>query len=257
MQNTKIYTVIVAEDEKLLLNSLVKKINNCGLGFEVIGTAENGLDAYKMIEELCPHVVFSDIEMPLLSGLDLFKLISDKYPHIKKVILSGYSDFTYAQKAIKLDVQEYLLKPIKSDDLAKTMATLRIALDKEHNLLNDSIFDLKKESNYTARQIAELVEQYIIEQYSQEINFDLIAQHFGFNTIYLSRIFTKYIGENPSTYLITLRINKAKYLLKNEPLLSVKEIGEIVGYHDQFYFSRIFKKYTNTSPSNYRDMHIS
>ncbi len=252
MNNQKLYTVIIAEDEKLILNSLAKKIDNSNMGFKVVGLAEDGLEAYKLVKQYNPHVVFSDIKMPLLSGLELYKLISEKYPHIKKIILSGYSEFSYAKEAIKLDVKEYLLKPIKNDQLLKTLADLRITLDKEFDVLKGTPLNLKRGSNFTSEQISELVEKYIIENYSQDINFEFIAQHFGFNSVYLSRIFKKHIGKNPCKYLISLRLNRAKHLILNNPQLSIKEIGEMVGYPDQFYFSRIFKKYMNVSPGSLR-----
>jgi two-component system, response regulator YesN len=97
-----------------------------------------------------------------------------------------------------------------------------------------------------------MIEAYVIENYTKELNFDIIAQKFNFNSSYLSKIFTKYIGENPVKYLTALRINKAKYLLLNNEDLSIKDIGEQVGYPDQFYFSRIFKNVTGKSPVGFR-----
>ncbi|HEY5562717.1 MAG TPA: helix-turn-helix domain-containing protein [Clostridiaceae bacterium] len=73
---------------------------------------------------------------------------------------------------------------------------------------------------------------------------------------YLSKIFTKYIGENPLKYLTTLRVNKAKHLLINNKDLSVKEIGELVGYMDPFYFSRVFKGVTGKCPASYKRLEI-
>jgi len=103
------------------------------------------------------------------------------------------------------------------------------------------------------KEIANFVENYIKENYRNEINFNRIAQMFNFNSSYLSKIFTKYVGENPSKYLISLRINEAKQLLINNSELTVKIIGEAVGFPDQYHFSHVFKSVCGKSPSEFRE----
>ena len=122
--------------------------------------------------------------------------------------------------------------------------------------LKQNVLKVKSNHNYSTEEIARMVEVYIKENFAHEINFELIAQNFNFNSSYLSKLFTKHIGENPSKYLISLRINKAKYLLINQKELSVKEIGEIVGYPNQYHFSHMFKIFTGKSPANFKEIPI-
>jgi two-component system, response regulator YesN len=253
MENEMIYTIVVAEDEELILNNTVKKINSLNMGFTVVKAAQDGKEALEYIDKLSPDVLITDIHMPVLDGLELIKQVYSKYPHILKVVISGYDDFKYAQQAMKYEVKEYLLKPLKKEILVETLSRIRICLDARKKLLKHNVLQLTDNHTYSPEEIAHMVEHFIKENYMQEINFDLIAQNFKFNSSYLSKIFTKYIGENPSKYLIALRINKAKHLLITERDLAVKEIGELVGYPDQFHFSHKFKALTGRSPLNYRE----
>lgn len=253
MENEIVYKVVVAEDEELILNSIVKKIHNTHMGFKVVGAAQDGKEALEYIDRLSPDILFTDIRMPVMDGLELIRTVNSRYPHIFKVVLSGFHEFEYAQQALKYEVKDYLLKPLKKEVLVETLSRIRICLDAQKNLLKQNILLLKDNYIYSPEEVAHMVEQYIRENYTHEINLDLIAQNFKYNSSYLSKIFTKHIGENPSKYLITLRINKAKHLLVNEKNLTVKEIGEMVGYPNQYHFSHIFKICTGKSPVNFRE----
>jgi YesN/AraC family two-component response regulator len=250
-----IYKVIVAEDEELILNSIIKKIQKSGLGFKVIATAQDGNTALNLIENNQPDLLITDIRMPVMDGLELIKNVYEKYPYIKKIIISGYGEFSYAQQALKYEVKEYLLKPVKQEALTEALGKVSICIESELADLKHDKLPIKDNYDYTPEQIAHMVEYYIKENYVNEINFDLIAQKFNFNASYLSKIFTKYIGDNPSKYVINLRINRARNMLINSKEMTIKEVGELVGYEDQFYFSRIFKNVTGMSPGCYRNMH--
>lgn len=253
MENAVIYKVIVAEDETLILNSIIKNITALGIGFQVVGASEDGKTALELIEKHNPDVLVTDIRMPVMDGLELLKTVSVKYPGIRKIVISGYDDFKYAQQAIKYEATDYLLKPLKKDELLEAFNKIRISLDSERNALKQNLLRLKENHSYTSEEIARIVENYIKENYTKDINFDLISQNFNFNSSYLSKIFTRHIGENPSKYLISLRINKAKHLLMSNREMPIREIGELVGYANQFYFSRIFKSVVGKSPASYRE----
>lgn len=253
LDNKVIYKVVVAEDETLILNSIVRNIIALDIGFDVVGTAEDGKTAIELVEKHLPDVLVTDISMPIMDGLELLKIVSSKDPQIKKIVISGYDEFKYAQQALKYEATDYLLKPLNKEELFEAFNKIRISLDAQRNIVKNNILQLKDNYTYYTEEIAHLVEVYIKENYTHEINFDLISKNFNFNSSYLSKIFTKHIGENPSKYLMSLRINKAKHLLQNNKELSIKDIGEIVGYPNQFYFSRIFKSIIGKSPGSYRD----
>jgi two-component system, response regulator YesN len=253
LENKTVINVIVAEDEELIRNSIIKKIHALNMYFNVIGSAQDGKEALELIEKYSPDILITDIQMPVMNGLELLKIVASKYPHIIKIVVSGFDEFKYAQQALKYEVKDYLLKPLNKQALMDTLGTIRICFDAQKNLIKQNILNTKDNYNYSAEEIAHLVEVYIKENFAHEINFELIAQNFNFNASYLSKLFTKHIGENPSKYLISLRINKAKHLLLNQKELSVREIGEIVGYPNQYHFSHMFKIFTGKSPANYKE----
>ena len=108
-------TVLVAEDEKPLLRGIKKFIEEIDSRFTVVKCAVNGKEAMDYLSVNQVDVVFTDINMPLVDGLELMKYLREEHPETVVIVISGYSDFEYAQKAIRYGVKEYLLKPIVKD----------------------------------------------------------------------------------------------------------------------------------------------
>lgn len=246
------YSVVVVEDEPLILNNIVKKIDHTNLGFNVIATARNGLKAQEILENLLPNVLVTDIRMPQVDGLELIRHVNEKYPSVRKVIISGYNDFEYARRAIGYNIKDFLLKPVEEAMLSSCLMRIRVELDAEYQSLTERLLVLRSAQGDTIQMAIEKVRVFLNENYKQELRIEQIASELNFNSSYLSKWFVKIVGESPSAYIIALRINKAKELLKTMEHMSVKQIGEEVGYQDQNYFSRIFKQVTGMSPVNYR-----
>lgn len=514
MKYHHMYKVVVVEDEPIILENVISKIENTCPLFKVAGKAANGAKALSLVHEIQPDVLFTDIKMPMMDGLELIKLVRKDFPEMPIVILSGYSDFEYAQQAIKLGVRDYLLKPVKAESISDTLASLIEKLDsfrltRERNvltseitghsseaelpysleasdfslfliclgnlynhvntpaklkLLNDawksvnwnalltkilnpsrkwwivdekapnqkfviisnsemepsavlpqadilrnelerhipdtsvticatgqiisfsdiwvtaqdlrlqlerglilgksttitpeklavldrlppawdiqtqnklvllfqqgnkkqlkqellnlfekwnkagypqkhiekslhrlinlfqhytvsmseaetyhmeyvlnailescnsfpeayqyiwnqlgSMFQSEYTENTNTRELVDSIEEYINKFYAQPLSLEDIARNFNFNPAYLTRVFKKYKGETPLKHIIMLRINEAKLLMNRYPDMDVKEIGEIIGYSDQHYFSRIFKNITGMTPSKFKE----
>ena len=125
------HTVLIVDDELIIRQGLKCIIEWDKLGFKIIGEASNGKDALDFILQKNPDVVMMDIRIPKLSGLEVVEQVRQKGYLGKIITLSGFSDFKYAQQAIRFGVEYYLTKPIDEDELTETILKIGEGLDKE------------------------------------------------------------------------------------------------------------------------------
>lgn len=123
------YSVVVAEDEKLIRESLVEKIQGCDPSFAVVAAVADGAQALQVLRARPADVLFTDIRMPVLDGLELASRVRAELPRVQVVIVSGYVDFVFAQQAIRLGVRDYVLKPIRADLLAGVLREVKAGLE--------------------------------------------------------------------------------------------------------------------------------
>ena len=123
--------VFIAEDESIVREGLRDIVPWEKHGFEFVGDAPDGELALPMIRRLKPDVLITDIKMPFMDGLALADIVSRELPDTKIIILSGYSDFEYAQRAIQLKVDQYLLKPITKASMVQTLEQTRRRIEEE------------------------------------------------------------------------------------------------------------------------------
>lgn len=123
--------IMIVEDEKSIRNGLVKMLPKLDSDYEVIGSAKDGLEGYEQIREAKPDLVIMDIEMPEMDGLTMLERLREVGFTGKAVVLTAYSDFSYAKRAIELGIENYLLKPIKIEELKKTLGTISASLKQE------------------------------------------------------------------------------------------------------------------------------
>ncbi len=131
------YTIILVDDEAHVRSSIRNNTPWADYGFNVIGEANNGIEALELIEDEVPDVVITDIRMPYLDGIELIKELNKIHPNITIIILSGYDEFTYAQTAIKYNVSEYILKPVSKKDFVGILERTKKSLDDNFKKIND------------------------------------------------------------------------------------------------------------------------
>ncbi|OCN04843.1 hypothetical protein A4S06_10075 [Erysipelotrichaceae bacterium MTC7] len=133
------YTVVIADDEYELRKALIHTIDWNGLGFEVVGEAENGAVALELVELLQPDLLITDIQMPFISGIELARQARNIRPYMNIVFISGYDDFSYAQQAIQYNIISYLLKPLSSSELEAELVNIRHKIDDRFAQLSGSL----------------------------------------------------------------------------------------------------------------------
>ena len=129
----ELYKILIVDDEEEIRLGVIKKINWESYGFKVVGDAVNGVEAWEKANNLKPDIVMTDIRMPFMDGLELGEKIQEIMPSTKIIIFSGCDDFEYAQKAIRINVSEYVLKPINSENLIEILKRLKCKLDEEYD----------------------------------------------------------------------------------------------------------------------------
>ena len=232
--------IVIVEDEFRIRQGLGRLINKVDMGCRVIGEAENGYEGLKMIRDMEPDIVITDIGMPKISGLEMIGKAKEMGASCTFVILSGYAEFEYARQGIKLGVQEYLLKPITISDV-KELLTKLTADERGHEARED------------VRQYSAVVREMIVtmeENYGMRLGLDTFGEKFRLTPEYISNLFAKETGMTFSNYLKKIRIEKAKDLILNTDM-KIYEVACSVGYPDQKYFSKVFKEYTGVSAKQF------
>ena len=195
MDNQK-YTVLLVDDEEDVITVIRKKIDWESLGFVVIGHAHDGMEALEIAEQKQPDVVMTDIKMPHMDGLELAARLKEIYPLIRIIIFSGFDEFEYAKEAIRLEAEEYLLKPVDKNELKEVFTRVKDALDQERADKRN----VEKLQNYYLESLPLLQENFYASMMEGNIPADDIARYMADYRIELKAPFyTVVVFHTPST----------------------------------------------------------
>ncbi len=168
-----LYSVLLVDDEEEVFQLIIKKLDWERMGFRIAGYARNGVEALEIAEELQVDVVMSDIKMPYMDGLTLCKKLKELYQSIKVIIFSGFDEFEYAKEAIKIEAEEYILKPINASELREVFERIRGNLDREL----DEKRNIDKLTEYYMESLPVLQENFYTSLIEGQIASDAIGQY--------------------------------------------------------------------------------
>lgn len=236
--------LLIADDEDTIRNGIAKYIQLHTDRFDKIYLAANGQEALDIIFRDKTDILFLDVQMPLMDGIEVMQEAKRAGILPYTMILSGYDEFKYCQQALRLGAKEYLLKPVRSKDILQMV-----------NRVADELFgapeDTQTESAGEKNHFVELAKEYVEEHYYKNIMLADVAQKVGISVGYLSTLFQRELSKGFVDYLNEIRIEHAcTYLRQN--YLKTYEIAYKVGFKDEKYFSKVFKKIKGQSPSEYR-----
>lgn len=218
---------VICDDEKAALNIIRHFIEAEKFPIQIIGTAENGRDAWKLIQREKPDLVFMDIHMPYMNGFEIIQKIEDS----RVIIITAYDSFEYAQKALRLGACDIISKPIEFEQLKQ--AIIR-AVGWE----------------FTASDVVNTILAYIYENYSEKMELETLANLTFCSQSHIARTFKKHTGITILSYVHKVRIEKSVRLLEQEKY-SVKEAAEAVGYQNLNHFYKYFNQYMGVPPAHY------
>ena len=236
--------LLIADDEDIIRNGIAKYIQLHTDRFDKIYLASNGQEAVDIIFRDKPDIMFLDVQMPLMDGIEVMQEAKRAGILPYTMILSGYDEFKYCQQALRLGAREYLLKPVRSSDI---LQMLNHVADELYGKQEEAGVDQVEEKNH----LVELAREYVEEHYYENLMLADVAQKVGISAGYLSTLFQKQLSKGLIDYLNEVRIEYAcTYLQQN--YLKTYEIAYKVGFKDEKYFSKVFKKIKGQSPSEYR-----
>ena len=236
--------IVVVEDEELVRQGIVHAVDWESVDCEVVGEAANGLAGLAVIREKRPDLVVADIKMPVMDGIELVRALREEGIGCRVIFLTAYSDFSYAQHAVKLGAADYLLKPFRDGELE---AAVKRALEAAAAPVPQK---LPETENKYSRYVSEAM-KYMDKHCCEDIGLRTVADHLGLSESRLSHLFKDETGQSPGSYLIQARIRAAMEMLK-DCRSKVYEVAEKTGFGDIAHFSSTFKKIVGMSPSDYQ-----
>lgn len=239
--------LLIAEDEEAIRNSIANFVKKQADFIDTVYTAGSGQEALDKI--LChrPQLMLLDIQMPIKDGIEVLEEATSANLCPKTIIVSGHDDFSYAQKAIRYGVIDYLLKPCRSSEILEKM---RLIVNREFSAVQET-GSAGKEKRNNGNYLVDAALKYIQEHYPEDITLPLVAKKIGITPGYLSTLFNRTLNCKFVDYLNKIRIDHAcSYFYDSR--LKTYEVAFKVGFNDEKYFSHVFKRITGKSPSEYR-----
>lgn len=240
------YSLVIVDDEKELLEGLSQYFPWGKLGFTVSGAFSNARSALQWCQDNPTDVLLTDIRMPFMSGLELIEQLKGFSAPPLFCIMSAHNDFEYAKQAIRFGVMEYLVKPASFEEIEQTFLNIRSELDGK-TVYPAQSSTANQETNPLITQALS-----IIEKRTSTCSLQSIAGELGINPSYLSRLFKEVQGLNFQDYLLQCKMQQAKTMLGGTLGYKNKDIAKSLGYQDTQNFCRTFRKYYGTSPQQMR-----
>lgn len=241
--------LLIADDEDTIRNGIAKYIKLHTDKFSKIYLAENGQQAIDIILQYQPDFMLLDVQMPLKTGLEVLQEAQKLSLVPGTIILSGYDEFEYARKALRYGAKDYLLKPCRSSEILDAINKLvEEQLGEEHEPKRDEVTGI----HYIVSSAIEYMDEY----YHKNLTLIEVSKKVGITAGYLSTLFSQNMNCGFIEYLNKIRIKHAcSYLEQN--YFKTYEIAYKVGFKDEKYFSKVFKKETGMTPYEYRREHCA
>ena len=242
--------IIIVDDEPKIRKGLSKLLGSHE-NWVVSGAFAEAESALNFLYENEVDVIITDIQMPGMQGLDMVHQIRKVNHEIPVIIISGYSRFDYAQRAIELGVRKYVTKPTSPDEITQTLEQIEQELALRAEALRRAVVPPEGSPPVQNLLILRAIE-YIEQNYRGKLTLKDAANALYISPNYLSELFKKTTGQNFSDYLNDVRMERSRIYLADISR-KIGDISELVGFSDARYFSSAFRKKYGMTPLDYRN----
>ena len=241
--------IVIIDDEPKTRNGLNRIISEHE-GWDVVQSFSSAEEAIAYLKEINVDVVITDIRMPGKNGLDMIAELHEYAPRTSFIILSGYELFEYAKRSIDLKVRKFLVKPVSPSEVREILEQIESELTEKKP---------KKKANAIPAETNNLLvyraKEYVYLNYKNKCSLKDAASVLFVSPNYLSNLFKEKTGENFSTFLMNVRMEKSLDYLPDVKY-TISEISEIVGFTDYRYYCTAFRKKYGETPKQYRNSHL-
>lgn len=264
------YNVLLVDDDKAARCSLSKMNLWERYGFVISDEARDGYEALNKVSLSHFDIAFVAIKMPKINGIEFLKELKENMSTLCVVFMSKYSDFVYTKQAIILGAFDYILKPVKEEDLLDVLSRSNTYLENrknndklkkklseivEVNFLSTSAIEkgliIKKfhlnHENCVIRRLC----QHVLLHSNDKVSLESAASELCFSSSYLGKLFKQKTGEGFKEYVTKVKMERAKTLLQTGKYKNY-EVSDMLSYGNADYFCSLFKKYTGVTPIEYR-----
>lgn len=255
--------LLIINDEELTADTMKEDINWKDYGIDEVFTAYEAEQAKEVIQSENVDIMLCDIEMPGDNGIELLRWVRQEEKPIECIFLTCHPSFAYAQEAISLNCQEYILIPARYEEIGKGVQKVVQRILKEQEMKRYEEYGRKAVQEQidqavethgkkrTGKELAGDVARYISEHLGEsELTVNELGKHFFVHPVYLNRIFKKEKAMPVSQYILTERMELAAQLLRSQTL-SAGAVAEQVGYQQYTNFCNAFKKFYGDTPLEY------
>ena len=172
--------VLLVDDEIIIRRGFRQLFDWEAHDCEVVGEAADGMEALSQIDSLNPDIVIMDINIPIMNGLKVIQLSRMKHPKTAFIIVSGYDDFAYCREALRLQITDYILKPVDYEEFGACIDNLKIALFQQKS---------SEETEGGEERIINKIVRFVQNHLAEEISLSVLAEEFHFSTQYVSQLF--------------------------------------------------------------------
>ncbi|WP_394923170.1 response regulator [uncultured Robinsoniella sp.] len=252
--------ILVADDERWIRKGIIKMIDQSRLeGDTQILEADTVEGALELFSEHRPQIVISDVKFPIEDGCTLCERIYAIEKRTRIIMISGYDEFEYVKRALAYRAVDYLLKPVDKQLLNNTIhkCVEELSLESQkNNRMMEEASNGELQMSDTARSVdiqavIEDIEATILKNYSEKYTLSGLALKYHISEAYLSTVFKKRTGISLTAYIMQIKVERAKELMMTTQG-KIWDIAAQVGYPDQHYFTKVFKKVTGESPTEYK-----